>query len=272
MSKYHVKTPLLNSYLYDLCFNLPNEVIKTLPIKYRRILFSEGRTRGFCENSSIDEKLYFFHLIGLTNSLTIFPETIKGKNQVKEFFKDYEEKRLASAQKNHAILNVYVSTDKETSHLMGLMAMTLSSAGYKINLDYNKTAFHLKKWNKRLQSAEGNLFDETIESADLVAKTMFNTIDSVERSDLLHEIGKTELRVLILMYLNRSIYLPMDYIWEFFISSTTKGKVVSAIKRLLHANFIQKHIEWQDLRYTITAKGINLVNDFMKRILKLNNF
>lgn len=272
MPKTFVKTPQLNSYLYDLCYNLPTDVIKTLPIKYRRVLFTERATKGFCEKSTIDEKLHFFHLIGLTNSLTIFPETIKGKNQTKEFFKKYEENKLAGAQKDHAILNIYISTDKETSHLMGLMAMNLSAKGYKLNLDYNKTAFHLKEWSKQLKSADSNLLDETVASADLIAQTMLNTIDSADRSELLHEIGQLDIRMLLFMYLNRSRYISKEYIWSFFITSTTKGRVTTSIKRLHQDLFIQKHIDWKNLKYTITSKGENMVYEFMKRIIRLNNF
>lgn len=272
MPKTFVKTPLLNNYMYDLCYNLPTDIVKTLPIKYRRILFSQQSTKGFCEKSTIDEKLHFFHLIGLTNSLTIFPETIKGKNQTKEFFKKYEENKLAGAQKDHAILNIHVSTDKETSHLMGLMAMNLSAKGYRMNLDYNKTAFHLKGWNKRLITAEGTLFDETIESADLIVKTMLNTIDSIDRVELLHEIGQMDMKVLLFLYLNRSRYVSKEYIWSFFITATTKGKVTSSIKRVMQDGYIRKHIDWRNLKYTITSKGEDMVYSFIKRILKLNNF
>lgn len=272
MPKTFVKTPQLNSYLYDICYNLPEEKIRRLPIKYRRILFTERGTRGFCEKSTIDEKLHFFHLIGLTNSLTIFPETIKGKNQTKEFFKNYEEGKIAAAQKDSVVLNVYVSCDKQLSHLMGLMAMNLSGNGYRINLDYNKTAFHLKDWSKQLKTADGNTFDETIDSADLIVKTMLNTIDSSYRSDLLHEITQMDIRLLLFMYLNRSRYISKEYIWSFFITSATKGKVTSAIKRMHQDGFIQKHIDWKNLKYTIASKGENMVYEFMKRIIRLNNF
>lgn len=258
--------------MFDLCYNLPTEVVKTLPMKYRRILFSERATKGFCEKSTVDEKLLFFHYIGLTNSLTVFPETIKGKNQVKEFFKNIDEEKLGAAQKGQAVLNIYCSTDKETSHLMGMMASTISSKGYLINLDYNKTAYHLKGWDKKLNYSDAELFNETEDSAELIAKTILNTINSFDTSDLLHEVSGNHIRVLIFMFLRRSKYLSKELFFEYFITSMSKKKITGYIKQLLMNGFIQKHVDIKHPRYTINSKGINLVYDFMKRILKLNNF
>lgn len=272
MPKTYLKTPLLNEYMYDLCYNLPTDVIKTLPIRYRRILHSEKATKNLCIKSTIDEKLQFFYYIGLTNALTIFPETIKGKNQVKEFFKKYDEEKLASVKKDHAVLNIYVSTDRETSHLMGLMGMTISDKGFALNYDYNKTSYHLKGWGKKLESTEINELNDTVESADLVAKTMLNTANSLDLSDILHGVKSNDLKVLLFLFLRRGKYTIVEKIWEYFLTYTNKRVITSCIKRLLLNEYLQKHIDWRTPSYVLSAKGINLVYDFMKRILKQNNF
>lgn len=258
--------------MYDICYNLPTEVIKTLPMRYRRILHSERATKNLCERSTIDEKLHFFYHIGLTNSLTIFPEKIKGKNHVKEFFKKYDEEKLASVRKDHAVLNIYVSTDRETSHLMGLMGMTISDRGFVVNYDYNKTSYHLKGWSKKLTSTDINELNETVESADIVVKTMLNTANSLDTSDMLHGVSQTDLKMLLFLFLRRSRYTLIEKMWEYFMTSITKRKITSSLKRLLLSEYLQKHIDWRTPSYIISAKGINLVYEFVKRILKQNNF
>lgn len=267
-----IRNPFLNAVMYDLCYSMPEEVKKGLSIYYRRILFSERKTKGFCENSSIDTKLKFFHAIGLSNALTIFPDKSKSGAALKEILQKYEQQRLAAAQKEHAALGVYVTTDKETSFLLGLMGQNINSKSFLLNLEFNKAGYHIKEWDRKLNSAPHKELLDTAENAMVVATTLFNSFLSVDAAVTLYGINNVDLQVVLFFFTKKDIYVSKEAVWDKFEGYVQKKKTTMSIKRLLDNNFIKKHFDWKHTKYTITSKGIDLIHSYMQRVLKQNNF
>jgi hypothetical protein len=267
-----IRNPFLNAVMYDVCYNLPDEVKKGLSIYYRRILFSERKTKGFCENSSIDTKLKFFNAIGLSNALTIFPDKSKSGAALKEILKKYEQQKLAAAQKEHAMLGVYVTTDKETSFLLGLMGQNINSKSFLLNLDYNKTAYHIKGWDKKLNTQPHNQLLDAVENASVVANTIFNAFLGMDATITLYGINQIDLQLVLYFFTKKDNYVSRETVWDKFEGYIQKKRTTMSLKRLLDNEFIKKHFDWQNLKYTITSKGIDLIHQYMKRVLKQNNF
>jgi|SRR5690348_1811645 len=267
-----IRNPFLNAVMYDICYNLPEETRKGLSIYYRRILFSERKTKGFCENSSIDTKLKFFHAIGLNNSLTIFPDKSKSGAALKEILKKYDEQKLAAAQKEHAMLGVYVTTDKETSFLLGLMSQNINSKSFLLNLDFNKTAYHIKGWSKRLDNQPHNQLLESEENAVITAKTIFNALLNANATTTLFGVNQVDLQIILYFFTNRSSYISREAVWDKFEGYIQKKRTTMSLKRLMDNDYIKKHFDWKHLKYTITSKGIDLCFQYIKLILKQNNF
>lgn len=265
-----IRNPFLNSVMYDLCYNLPDEIKKGLSIYYRRILFSERKTRGFCENSSIDTKLKFFHAIGMSNALTIFPDKTKSGVALKEILKKYEQQRIAAAQKEHAMLGVYVTTDKETSYLLGLMGQNINSKSFLLNLDYNKTGYHIKQWDKKLNSQPHNQLLEATENAGIVANTIFNAFLGMDAVITLFGINQVDLQIVLYFFTQKEKYLSKEMVWDKFEGYVQKKRTTMSLKRLLENEYLRKNFDLS--KYTITSKGIDLIHAYMKRILKVNNF
>lgn len=267
-----IRNPFLNAVMYDLCYSMTEEIRTGLSIYYRRILFSERKTKSFCENSSIDTKLKFFNAIGLNNALTVFPDKSKSGSSLKEILKKYDNEKLAAAQKEHAVMGMYVTTDKETSFLLGLMGQNINSKSFLLNLDYNKTAYHIKEWGKKLSTPMHHELLDTVENSGVVAKTILHSFLNMDATITLYGINQVDLQVLLYFFVKREMYISRDSVWDKFEGYVQKKRTTMSIKRLLLNDYLKKHIDWKLVKYTISAKGIDLINMFMQRVLKENNF
>lgn len=267
-----IRNPFLNAVCYDICFNLPEETKKKLSIYYRRILASQTKTKNFCENSSIDTKLKFFHAVGLSNALTIFPDPAKSGAALKSLLKKYDEERMAAAQKEHAQMNVYVTTDKQTSFLINLMGDNINTKSFLLNLDYNKTGYHIKQWAKKLDTAQHQELLDTAENAKVVGETVLNSFLNLNSVTTLFGINEVDIQVLLFFYTKMNIYISRETVWDKFQGYLPKKKTTMSMKRLLLNEYTVQHPEWQHLRYTLSAKGVDLVMAFIKQVFKHTNF
>lgn len=267
-----IRNPFLNAMMYDLCFNIKDEVRNSLSIYYRRILASPIKTKNFCENSSIDTKLKFFHAIGLSNALTVFPDKIKSGVVLKQILQKYDEERLVAAQKEHAELGVYVTTDKETGFLLGLMGQNINSKSFLLNLDYNKTGYHIKQWDKKLSTTAHKELLDSVENSNVVSKTIFNAFLDLNLATTLYGINAVDFKILLYFFTVRQMYISRDSVWDKFEGYIQKKKTTMSLKRLLLNGYIKKHIDWQHLQYTISTQGIDLITQFILRVFKQNNF
>lgn len=272
MAKFVINNPYLAGVTYDICYNLPTDKIRTLSFKYRRMFASSVKTKNFCERASMDERIHFFNEIGLSCGFTVFPDKIKSGVALKEIFKKYEDERLLAAQKDHAQFGIYVTTDKTTAFLMGLMSQTINNEIYLRTLDFNKVGHNIKGWSKRLDTLGQKEVLEVADNADLVAKTMLNTMVTLDVSSILFEANPISIKTLLLFYLKRQSYVSRESVYDFFGGYQAKQKTTSGIKKLILNEYIKSHLDWKLCQYTITSKGINLVNDFINRIIKQNNF
>lgn len=256
--------------MYDICFNLPEEVKRKLPLIYIKILSSPIRTKNFCEFSSIDAKLRFFHAIGLKNSLAVYPTKVKTANGVKDLLATYDEEKLAAASKGSASLGIFVTTDKQTAFMINLMAQTVHSDSYALNLDYNKVGYHIKKWSKRIDTGSQKDLEDCQESAKVIANIMLETSKCMNTSELLFELKSIDITVLMFFYEKMHVYLHRDNVILKFDIHFQRRMIVNSVKRLHSEEFITKHPT--DTKYTIGGKGIDLVNRFLNRVIKANNF
>jgi len=267
-----IRNVFLNALTYDYCYNLPTETIKGLNIKYRRMLATQAKAKAWCENSSIDEKIHFFHAIGLSTAFTIFPDKVKSGISLKEILQKYEKERLSQAQKEQASLGCYVTTDKESAFLLSLMGMTINSESYIKALEYNKTGYSIKNWGKKLDSPKQSEGVEVIDNVKVVANTILNaglTFDSVKQ---LFEINDIEAKVLLFFYNRTHTYQTREDAYAYFSGYITRARVLRAIKKLILNDYLKKHLDWRTGKLTISTKGINTTSEFINRIIKQNQF
>lgn len=267
-----IRNVFLNALTYELCYNLPTEITKGLNIKYRRMLATQAKAKAWCENSSMDEKIHFFHAIGLSSAFTVFPDKVKSSVSLKEILKKYENEKLAAAQKEQAALGCYVSTDRDISFLVNLMGMTINSESYIRALEYNKTGYAIREWGKHLDSPLQTEGIAVVENAKVISTTILHTGMTFMVAKELFEMNGIEMMVLCLYYSKRQVYIARDDIYAYFVGYITRGRLLRAVKRLLINDYLEKHMEWRTHQYRISSKGINIVSEFINRIVKANTF
>lgn len=271
-AKIGIKNVFLNAITYHYCYNLPENEVKKLHIRYRRMLASQAKTKAWCEKSTVDEKLIFFNAIGLNTGLTILPDKVKSGVSLKEILKKYDEEKLSAAQKEQANLGCYVVTDRDTSFLLSLMGMTINHESYLKALEYNKTGFAVKEWTKHIDSPNQMEMFGVIDNAMTVSNTILNAGLSFDVATELFEVNPNELKILLWLYQKRQMYLFRDDIIGHFSGYISHQRALRAVKKLILNEYLDKHQEWQTYRYRISSKGLTLVGDFINRILKQNQF
>lgn len=271
-AKLTVKNPFLQAITYHYCFNLPDETIRSLPIKYRRMLASKNKTRTFCEKATMDERIVFFYYIGLNFGITIFPDKAKSTVALKEIIRKYEDQKLAAAQNQQAAIGCYVSTDKEIAFIMGCMGHSINSESYIRALDFNKLGYSLREWDKKLTSPDQLEMEEVVNNNKIVANTLLNTGLVFGQSTALFGLNETELKILFYMFIRRHAYIKRTQIKEELVGYITQIRLDRAIKKLLLNDYLKKHFDWQTYQCTITTQGINVVTEFINRIVKANTF
>lgn len=267
-----IKNVFLNAITYHYCYNLPLESVKKLSIKYRRMLASEAKTKVWCERSSMDEKIAFFNAIGLHTGISIFPDKIKSGVSLKEILTKYENEKMAAAQSEQANLGCYVTTDRDSAFLLGLMGMTINHQSYIKALDYTKTSYRVKNWSKVLNSPGQEEMLDVVEGAKVVANTVLNAGLVFDAITQLFEVNSNEMKILLMMYQRRQSYILREDIAGHFVGHITKARVLRAMKKLLLNGYVDKHQDWKSYQYVISTSGINMVSEFLNKIVKSNQF
>ncbi|MEK6882019.1 MAG: hypothetical protein AABY22_20540 [Nanoarchaeota archaeon] len=270
--KIAVKSSILNAITYDICFNLPNEEIKKLPFKYRKILASSTRTKFFCENSTLDEKTLFFYHLGLDFGFTLLLDKAKAGIALKEIWDSLHEKKMALVQKQASELGVYVTTSKDTAFYMGLIGQTINNQTFLRTLEFNKTGYNLRNWSKELNHQSANDSLEVEGNAKYVNQTLLNTGITFDVCNTLFGISDVHMKVLMFFYDKRQSYISPVTVNSKFQGYVQTRKINSSLKKLLLNGFLNKHIDYRNLQYTITASGIKTVNEFIAQVLKQNEF
>lgn len=271
-NKVLVRNPALNEFIWTLLFNITSEQKKKLSTPFLRILKSPVKSKFFAEYSTLDEKVRLLSELGFDNALVFFEDKANSSKSLKPLLEKYEQQRNASASNDIAQLKCFVSSDKQVKWLLGLMADSIHHKSFFLNLEYNRVSHHLKSWKPFRVSDSTRQLSETIDSADLISRTFLNAINVADYADGLLGIRSLDLRILLLLYEVRHTFIEKERIWDYFGGYSTKQRITTSIKRLFFAKHISKHIEVKHPRYSITASGIEIVSNYMQRVLKENNF
>lgn len=271
-SKVVIRNVYLNAICFHYCYNLPTEVLKGLSIKYRRMLASQAKCKAWCETSSMDEKMQFFNAIGLNNAITIFPDKIKSGVSLKEILQKYENEKLAAAQKEQANLGCYVVTDRDTAFLLNSMSMSINHESFIRALDFNKTGYSIKNWSKTLDSPIQTETLVMLENKKLIGSTILNAGLCFDVVTQLFGLNQYHVKILLFLYQRRQAYIFRDDIIAYFDGYISRTRMTRALKKLILNEYLDKHQQWQTYQYRISVKGITVVNEFINRIIKQNQF
>lgn len=270
-NKLLVRNPALNEFIYSILYSLTNEQKKKLSKPFLFVAKSERRAKNFSEFSTMDEKVRLLSELGYDNAIVFFQDKIGSMNSLKVILEKYWENKSASAAKDIVDIGVFVSSDKQVKYLLSLMADTISHKSYFLNLEYNRVGYHIKGWKPKRDTPDSRQLNETIESLDLVAKTILNSCNSLSFVDSISGVNQYQMKILLYLFEYRHTFIPKQKIWDFFAGDFTKGKCTSALKGLYGNDFVKKPHNLK-LEYSLTALGIDAVTTFINRILKQNNY
>lgn len=264
-------SPYLAEYVYDLLWNITPEVKKKLSRKYWHLTTSSTRARNFADFSTLEEKMLLFSELDIEYAIIFSQEKIKNTNSLKKVLAMYESDRQAGAAQEISGLKVFVTSDKELSFLLSLMAQTIHHKSYFLNQQLNKTAYHIQNWSKSRITTEGQELREAVEGASIIDRTILNCAINLDLTQGI--FGVTPLDMKVLLYLNqyRHTYIEKEIVVEYF-AGYNKKKISTSLKRLKLKDFLRTHTDLTNLRYTLTNIGIKTVGDFRNLILKQNQF
>lgn len=263
--------PYLSEYVYDLLWNLPLDIRKTISRKYWHLTTSSKRARNFADFSTLEEKMLLFSELGIDYAIVFSQDKIKNTNALKKVMAMYESDRQAGALQEVSKLKVFVSSDKELSFLLSLMSQTIHTKSYYLNQQLNKTSYHIKNWNKNEISPEGQELREAVEGSSILDITMLNCAINMDLVQGLFGITPLDMKVLLYLIQYKHTYVEKEIIVEYF-AGYNKKKISTSLKRLKLNGFIRTHIDLSTLKYTLVREGVKVVGDFRNIILKNNQF
>lgn len=271
-NKLLVRNAYLNEFVYDLLYNITQEEKKNLSKPFLHILKSSVKCKNFAEFSTLDEKVRFFSELGKECVMLFLNDPVNSVNGLKKVLEKYEDGKQVGASKELVKLKVFVSSDKHVKFFSGLMADTIMHKSYFLNLELNKTAFHIKSWPKLINTPDSEELKDSIDSADVVTKNILSSLISIRLINSLVGIDELSMMILLYLYGYRHTYIEKERIWSYFVGGITKGKITTSIKRLFLNQYIRKHVDYKHPKFTITSSGLLLVNQFRERVIKQNGF
>lgn len=256
--------------MFDVLYGSTPDQKKSLPSKYRKATKNSRQAQAFIRKSTQEEKQELLTLLGIEWLIVLFDRGFPQKRHLKEIFEKYKDPgnnrqaAIADAVKDR----VYVLSDAEFFHNMGLMAQVLNTNSYKHDLLLSRAGFHIQRWGKAFKDVETKITEDYSASANYMVKYALNTILAYEMSSSMFGVINTDTKILLYLYSFRSTYIGFDKMLERFGGNLSTFKVRSAVRRLLESQMIQKKLKEQS--YTIAALGLRKVAEVYKHILKSN--
>lgn len=255
--------PCLNELVYSVLRSTDKDDLLKLRGKYLKAAKSEKKAKYFCANAKYDEKITLLAEFGV-RFFTIFAnhENITS-TKIKDILQKYADDQKGLALDAISESQIFVESDKQFIHLLGLMANTSAHPSYKLNQEYQRAGYHSRKWTTSSKNKNDNNVSATIEHADYVSKLLTLGIVNAERSEILFKVTSTQLKILLYLYYNRHTFLTIERVHNFFLGNMTKATVRNALKKLKEMQYADLHLTAEPMQYSITSLGIGIVNRYM---------
>lgn len=271
VQKAHYDPPLAE-LIYTIAREIPLQLKRNLPDKFFKVIGSEKTAMKFAVNSSLDEKREFLSYLGIQNFLVFAnTERIHGAHFV-EILKKFQSGQQAATIKQIASLGLYVSADKEFVFLLGQISQSIQTKAYSMDMEVLRSGYHVKNWKGSLENKESSEAKSQNDSSIEIIRLLLSGNDVLEFSESSYGVPKTHLLVLLYLYIKKHLFVPHEAIKNKFVGTLTPSHIASAYRNLMEHSYVEKHRDWWKKEYSITAKGILMVNQFRDRVLSSFNF
>ena len=255
---------LLNDFIYTVLFNASADDKKGLSGKYLAACENIKSAKKFLTTATREEKECLLAHFGYQFYYLISP--YRPSNPALKEFMEKDGYKITDLKKE----GLYVHSDKELTHLMGLICKAVHSPTYEMNLELLRQAYHVKKWSRVLPvKAQAS---ETAEADSVLMRTLLSATITMNYQTGITGLSDIQIQILLYLYLNRNKERSFNDIENLF--SGYKGRYTpsgfkSAINTLIINQFIQKSVVSKNL--SITSLGIKKCVEYRDAVLVNNN-
>jgi hypothetical protein len=255
---------LLNDFIYTALFSASSEVKKGLHGKYLNACENEKAAKKFLETATREEKEYLLSQFGYQFYYLISP--YKPSNTTLKEVIETNGYRITELKRE----GLYIHSDKELMHLMGLTCKSVHAPSYAMNLELMRQSYHVKKWSRAVPVKDQS--NEVAEADSILMRTLLSATITMNYQAGITGISDVQLNILIYLYINRNkerSFSDIENMFSGYKGRYTPSGFKSAINSLIINQYIQKSAV--DKNLTITSLGIKKCQEYRDSVLLNNN-
>lgn len=264
----------LVEFMYTVLYNATPEQLAKLKGRLSRIMKNSVAAKSFCVNSSMDEKLIVLNELGIGYQLLISNKSELCQNalkSIKETADLIKDDKKALALKRAIKDNTFLMTNKEQEAAYGIMAQVADHPSFKMELEFNRVAYHMKKWPKDRENDYSKTLKTSFEDRDYINKFLFSATQVFDRAQSHFKLSYSQMRILLFLYSKRNTYVHYRNVAELFFDDLAPRSVSRHMVTMRKEQYIQYHAKDTSMN-TITAKGITVINNLFSKIFNHMNF
>lgn len=263
----------LAEFTYTLLRQLPPSRLRLLPERLFKVTMTQQAAARFAAKSSDQDKRELFSCLGLETYTIIADLPRESVNDVRFIFKEYDIKEKPSLTiKKLADSNVFITGNKQHCELLGHLTQLLYSDAYPRQMELIRSSHHLRKFRSKIQSREHTESKEAQDLSDHFGKVMHGVLWAADVCEQTTSLDLQALRVLLYFYNHKQSCVSVETLITTFSGAITAQVIGKCRKRLSDALLIQRHSAQTKAEYTITGRGILIVNQFRDKVIKSFDF
>jgi hypothetical protein len=255
---------LLNEFIYTVLFNASSEHKKGLHGKYLNACENEKSAKKFIETATREEKEFLLSQLGYQFYYLIAPYNPSNKTLKEIIEKDGYS--VTVFRKG----GLYVHSDKELVHVMGLTCKSVHTPSYAMNLELMRQSYHVKKWSRSVPIKDQS--SEVAEADSVLMRTLLSATITMNYQAGITNLSDAQIQILIYLYINRNkerSFGDIENMFAGYKGRYTPSGFKSAINSLIINQYIQKSAV--DKNLTITSLGIKKCQEYRDAVLTNNS-
>lgn len=263
----------LAEFTYTVARETPISLRRLLPEKYFRAINTEAGAMKFAHKSTPEQKREFFAYLGI-EQFVVYADMKQGDfTDFRKIFSQFNPcDNPQGAIKKLAESNVYISSNREFCYTLGHLSQMIDSSSYARNMELIRTGYHMKKFKNKITLQEHNELLEERETSFYLSKIIQSSLIVGRAFKSIAGVDEDSFLFLHHLYMHRDKYFSQIKLGEIFAGIMGPKAIGVSRKKLSTAQFIQRHPEKDKAEYTISGKGILVVNQFREKTLKSLDF
>lgn len=252
--------------VYSVLRSAAPEDLLRLKGKFLKASKTEKAAKHFAATSRLEEKITLLAEFGIRYFGIFADPTEVTPTNLKSILQKFMDGEKGKALDEMSSLQIYVESDKEYIHLLGLMGHYSNHPSFLLNLEYNRAGYHFKKWKTSTYNVNDKNAADTIRSADYISRVLLQGILIAERAHVLFKLTATQVKILVYLYGSRYTYTSKEKVWNYFLGNFTQKVISDTLTRLVKVQYLERHLINSN-EYTITSLGMGVVNRFFQTVL-----